>query len=184
MGSPAAPQDREHSRVGEPPFGVQVERGSVLAWGSLAQPWGWAVPWLEAGEGHRWAVDCWKGSTTCVCPRSTQPSIQGLQADARVLMAWGLHGLGEEPWVRTSAPSPASLCCPSVPCCCVSLSRGHEHHYSSGVINSSKHSRCLQAKSIWGEIPAIGSIFPSGRLISLSQLCSQCVQEPLDKRWC
>lgn len=150
----------------EPPFRVQVERGSVLGWGPLAQPWGWPVPWLEAGEGHRWAVGCWKGSTDLVClpcpecPRSTQPPIQGLQANARVLMAWGLHGLGEERWVRTSAPSPASLFCLSLPCCCVSLSRGHAHHCSSGVINSSKHSRCLQAKSILGEIPAIGSMFP------------------------
>lgn len=106
---------------------------------------------LEKGADGLWAFG--RVLTCCVCPeppRSTQPPIQGLQASATVLLVWGLHGLGEEPWVRTSAPSLALLCSPFLPYCCVPLSRGHAPRYSSGVINSSKHSGCLQAKSVLG----------------------------------
>lgn len=104
----------------------------MLAWRPLAQPWGWAVPWLEAGEGHKWAVGCWKGSTDLVClpcpepPRSTQPPIQDLQASAGVLLEWGLCVLGEEPWVSlisstTLLSLPASLLCLPEPRACTSL---------------------------------------------------------------
>lgn len=98
----------------------------MLAWGLLAQPWGCAGSWLEAGERLRWAVGCWKGSTDLVClpcpAQSTQPPIQGFQAGAGVLLAWGIHGLGEEPWLRGSAPSPAPLCSPSLSPCLVAVS--------------------------------------------------------------
>lgn len=165
----------------EPSLRVQVERGQCWHGGTLAQPWGCAVPWLGAAEGHRWAVGCWKGSTDLVClpcpehPRSTQPPLQGLQASARVLLAWGLRGLGEEPWVRTSAPSPAPLCSLALPRCCVSLSRGHAPHYSSAVINSSKHSRCFQAQvHFGGDSCHLKHLSPLG-VLSPSPSCAGCV---------
>lgn len=106
------------------------ECGECQCWngGPSARPWGCAVSWAEAGEGAKWAVDCWKDSADLVClpclkpPRCPQPGHHPSRCFRPVPGAVGV-GTGKKPLVRTSAPSPAPLCSPSLPCHCVSPCR-------------------------------------------------------------
>ena len=153
---------------------------------------------LEKGAGWRWAEGCRRDSADLGClpcpehPRSPQPGCHPSRGFRPVPGAVG-RGTGEELWVRTSAPSPVPLCSPSLPCHCISPC-GEDPSWGVGgrhlvaapeLLIAANALGAFKPSPFGGRFLPFEVCFPSpgslGHLISLSQLCSQHVLEPLDK---